>query len=161
MGIKSQSTYGPPIVFQTVCLGRNALTARNFPFTTSEQGGTTPQLFPTGQTQKRALTASRCQGWDYNPGPDTESRFYALSVSVLPVNNHPQIPSMSLEDSGKGGILVQMESSRGYLKSLPVQLNPFLRDSGLTEPQKSRNRSVSYMESACFGLSTPVNKTDS
>lgn len=64
---------------------------------------------------------------------------------------------MSLEDSGKGGILVQMESNRGYLKSLQVRLNPFLRDSGLIEPQKSRNRSVSYMEPACFGLSTPVN----
>ena len=63
---------------------------------------------------------------------------------------------MSLEDSGKGGILVQMESNRGYLKSLPVQLNPFLRDSGLIEPQKHRNRSVSNIESACFGLSTPV-----
>ena len=63
---------------------------------------------------------------------------------------------MSLEDSGKGGILVQMESNRGYLKSLQVELNLFLYNSGLTEPQKSRNRSVSYRESACFGLSTPV-----
>ena len=63
---------------------------------------------------------------------------------------------MSLEDSGKGGILVQMESSRGYLKSLQVRLNPFLHESGSIEPQKHRNRSVSYMESACFGLSTPV-----
>ena len=44
---------------------------------------------------------------------------------------------MSLEDSGKGGILVQMESSRGYLKSLQVRLNPFLRDSGLTESPKT------------------------
>ena len=58
---------------------------------------------------------------------------------------------MSSGDSGKGGILVQMESSRGYLKSLHVQLNLFLRDSGLIEPQKSRNRSVSSLESACFG----------
>ena len=44
----------------------------------------TSQLLPVGRTQKRAFTASRCQGWVCDPGPDTECLFYALSVSVLP-----------------------------------------------------------------------------
>ena len=44
----------------------------------------TPQLLPAGRTQKRAFTASRCQGWVCDPGPDTECLFYALPVSVLP-----------------------------------------------------------------------------
>ena len=67
------------------------------PTWTSVQGCTTPQPLLAGLTHKRALTASWCQGWVCDPGPDTESRFYALPVSVLPANNHPQMPSRSLE----------------------------------------------------------------
>ena len=44
----------------------------------------TLQLLPAGLTQKRALMASWCQGRVCDPGPDTESRFYALPVLVLP-----------------------------------------------------------------------------
>lgn len=40
-----------------VCPEKNALTAPEFPCTTLEHGGTTPQLLPTGMTQIPLLRA--------------------------------------------------------------------------------------------------------